>query len=166
MLFLAFRIGLEGMDLGVCDRPGGGARLRKVKARNLGQVLDEISKAKVRFGVCGDYAGPRTATEAGRDGFWLHRWLEQHKIANLVVDSASGEVNPAFAAGRKTDSLDAGKLVEMLARHASGEQKVWHIVRVPGKAQMRINGNCIMATCVSCGVSKPNTAVASRDCWQ
>jgi transposase len=31
--------------------------------------------------------------EAGRDGFWLHRFLDSQKIDNQVVDSSSIEVN-------------------------------------------------------------------------
>ena len=34
----------------------------------------------------------RSCSEAGRDGFWLHRWLRSVGIANEVVDSASIEV--------------------------------------------------------------------------
>ncbi len=30
---------------------------------------------------------------AGRDGFWLHRWLIAQGIDNVVVDSARIEVN-------------------------------------------------------------------------
>ena len=62
-----------------------------------GQALvalqEEIRLAKKRFGL------PQTARvmscyEAGRDGFWLHRYLLSKDIENLVVDSASIEVNP------------------------------------------------------------------------
>ena len=31
--------------------------------------------------------------EAGREGFWLHRFLQTHGITNQVVDSSSIEVN-------------------------------------------------------------------------
>ena len=31
--------------------------------------------------------------EAGRDGFWIHRFLKDWKIDNLVVDPASIETN-------------------------------------------------------------------------
>jgi len=31
--------------------------------------------------------------EADCDGFWIHRYLESQEIENLVVDSASLEVN-------------------------------------------------------------------------
>jgi transposase len=68
--------------------------------------------------------------EAGRDGFWLHRCLVSHGIENLVVDSASIEVNRR-AKRAKTDRLDVGKLARMLVRYDSGEKKVWSVVNVP-----------------------------------
>jgi hypothetical protein len=35
----------------------------------------------------------RRCYEAGRDGFWLHRWLLAHAVENVVVDASSIEVN-------------------------------------------------------------------------
>jgi transposase len=68
--------------------------------------------------------------EAGRDGFWLHRYLLNRGIQNVVVDSSSIEVNRRRRRA-KTDRLDARKLVTMLMRAVAGERKVWHVVRVP-----------------------------------
>ena len=68
--------------------------------------------------------------EAGRDGFWLHRYLVAAGIENVVVDAASIEINRR-AKRTKTDRLDAGKLVRMLVRYASGERKMWSVVHVP-----------------------------------
>ena len=70
--------------------------------------------------------------EAGRDGFWLHRWLIEHGIDNIVVDSASIEVNRR-ARRVKTDRLDGDKLLAMLLRYAGGERRVWWVVRVPAR---------------------------------
>jgi transposase len=68
--------------------------------------------------------------EAGRDGFWLHRFLESEHITNLVVDSASIEVSRR---GKqvKTDRLDVEKLLTMLLRYHGGEARVWSVVHVP-----------------------------------
>lgn len=68
--------------------------------------------------------------EAGRDGFWLHRFLTQAGIHNLVVDSSSIEVNRR-ARRTKTDALDIDGLMKLLIRHDLGEKKVWSVVRVP-----------------------------------
>jgi hypothetical protein len=43
--------------------------------------------------------------EAGRDGFWIHRYLESQGIENLVVDSASLEVSRRKRRA-KTDRID------------------------------------------------------------
>jgi transposase len=66
--------------------------------------------------------------DAGRDGFWLHRWLGTQGVANFVVDSASIEVNRRRHRA-KTDRLDVQKLLTMLLRHVAGERKVWSLVR-------------------------------------
>jgi transposase len=67
--------------------------------------------------------------EAGRDGWWLHRWLTQVGVDNIVVDASSIEVNRR-ARRAKTDRLDADKLRTMLVRHHGGE-RVWSVLREP-----------------------------------
>jgi transposase len=54
-------------------------------------------------------------------------------VSNLVVDSASIEVNRR-AKQAKTDKLDLGKLLTMLIRYEAGEKKVWRVVHVPSSA--------------------------------
>ena len=68
--------------------------------------------------------------EAGRDGFWLHRWLLAQDVMNHVVDSSSIEVNRR-ARRAKTDKLDLAGLLNLLARYRLGDQRVWRVVRVP-----------------------------------
>jgi transposase len=51
-------------------------------------VLMAILKAKARCHLAGDSLF-RSCYEAGRDGFWLHRWLTNQGILNLVVDPTS-----------------------------------------------------------------------------
>nr|WP_311732106.1 IS110 family transposase [Variovorax paradoxus] len=67
--------------------------------------------------------------EAGRDGWWLHRWLIEQGVDNIVVDSSSIEVN-RHARRAKTDRLDGDKLLAMLLRHHRGE-RVWSVVHEP-----------------------------------
>jgi transposase len=100
-----------------------------VSAGNAPVLLDVIEKAKKR---CGHGVGVQVVScyEAGRDGFWLHRWLLVHGVENLVVDSSSIEVNRRQRRA-KSDRLDAAKLYEMLARYVRGEKRVWQVVRVP-----------------------------------
>lgn len=68
--------------------------------------------------------------EAGRDGFWIHRWLGTLGIDNVVVDPASIEVSRRKRRA-KTDRLDAKALVRQLIRYHGGERTVWAVVRVP-----------------------------------
>jgi transposase len=92
-------------------------------------VLEEIDRARQRFGLPDDVRVV-SCYEAGRDGFWLHRFLVAHGIENLVVDSSSIEVNRRQRRA-KTDRLDVHQLLTMLLRHLAGEWKVWSVVRVP-----------------------------------
>jgi len=96
-------------------------------------LLREISLARKRFGLPND-APFLSCYEAGRDAFWLHRFLAQHGVHNLVVDSSSIQV-PRRARRTKTDRLDGFKLLSMLIRHASGDKEVWHVVHVPTPEQ-------------------------------
>ena len=68
--------------------------------------------------------------EAGREGFWLHRFLQAQGITNHVVDSSSIEVNRRKRRA-KSDGLDVRKLLSMLMRYAHGEREVWRVVHVP-----------------------------------
>jgi transposase len=70
--------------------------------------------------------------EAGRDGFWPHRFLTALGVTNLVVDSSSIEVSRR-ARRAKTDRLDGEKLLRLLLRHWGGEQDMWHVVHVPSR---------------------------------
>ncbi|HEX6268734.1 MAG TPA: IS110 family transposase [Anaerolineales bacterium] len=108
-------------------------QLKTLKARNLNGLQREIEQAKERFGLP-EEAGVLRCHEAGRDGFWLHRYLEANAVNNVVVDSASIEVNRRFRRA-KTDRLDVGKLLNMLVRYHQGEPKVWSVVHVPSVAE-------------------------------
>jgi transposase len=94
--------------------------------------MAEIAAAKRRFGLPED-AAVLSCYEAGRDGFWLHRFLTHVGLGNMVVDSASIEVNRRKRRA-KSDRLDAIKLVSMLIRWHNGEKKVWRTVNVPAVA--------------------------------
>jgi transposase len=100
-----------------------------VAAGDTARLLECIAKAKARCSLAPE-ARVHSCYEAGRDGFWLHRWLLAHGIDNIVVDSASIEVNRR-ARRAKTDRLDGDKLLSMLIRYHADEPRVWSVVRVP-----------------------------------
>jgi len=114
-----------GFTIGFGQRP----RLRSIAARNLAALREEIHLARERFGLP-EQAEVISCYEAGRDGFWLDRYLHSIGVSNLIVDSASIEVNRR-AKQAKTDKLDLGKLLTMLMRYQAGENKVWRVVHVP-----------------------------------
>ena len=130
---------LMSMELGNTEyRLRFSNRLRErevtIPARDVEKLKQAIRVSKEKMGLG---AGCRVVScyEAGRDGFWLHRCLEQMGVENLVVDSASIEVSRRKRRA-KTDRLDAKKLLGMLNRHViGGERGMWQIVRVPTEAQ-------------------------------
>src|SRR5262247_4593258 len=128
-LFVAFELSEKTWKLGFTTGPGQKPRERNVTARDQERVLEEIAQAKRRLGL------PETAPvvscyEAGREGFWLHRFLQAHGITNHVVDSSSIEVNRRKRRA-KSDALDVRKLLSMLMRYHHGERHVRRVVNVP-----------------------------------
>jgi transposase len=128
-LFMAFELSENTWKLGFTTGPGQKPRERAVAARDQGRLLQEIAQAKRRFGLP-ESAPVVSCYEAGREGFWLHRFLQAQGIINHVVDSSSIEVNRRKRRA-KSDALDVRKLLSMLMRYESGERQVWRVVHVP-----------------------------------
>lgn len=129
-LLLAFELGEDAWLLGFSPGFGEKVRRRKVASRDTHAVMREIERAKAQFGLGGD-AQVYSCYEAGRDGFWLHRFLEAQGVVNHVIDSASIEVNRRKKRA-KTDRLDVVGLVDLLARDLAGSQKPpFSVVSVP-----------------------------------
>jgi transposase len=131
-LLVAFELSERTWKLGFTT---GGARprFRQIAAGALNQLVAEVSKAKARFGL------PSTAPviscyEAGREGFWLHRWATAQGWTNQVVDSSSIEVQRR-ARHAKTDHLVVVGLLRLLARYVGGDAQVWRVVRVPSERE-------------------------------
>src|SRR5271163_1342760 len=91
-LYLAFELGWTSWNLAFTTGMAQKPRLRTIPARDLDGLRREIQRAKQRFGLP-DTAEVLSCYEAGRDGFWLHRYLDHEGVHNLVVDAASIEVN-------------------------------------------------------------------------
>lgn len=128
ILHVAFELDDLRWTLTMGTRMGRRPRQRQVRPRDREAVLREIEETKRRFGVMGGRVV--SCYEAGREGFWLHRWLESEGIESRVVDSASIEANRRKRRV-KADRLDGKKLLRMLIRHESGEKGVWSVIRVP-----------------------------------
>jgi transposase len=130
ILYIAFELSNSKWKLAFSD--GNKVRYKTISAGDLAQLQTEIKLAKRKFKLTEDVK-VLSCYEAGRDGFWIHRYLESQGIENLVVDSASLEVNRRKRRA-KTDRIDASKLLRMLIRYWGGEKKVWSVVRVPSEA--------------------------------
>ena len=128
-LYLAFELSQTEWKLGFTTGLGQAPRICNIGAGNLKRLEEEIQKAKHKFELS-ENSRVMSCYEAGRDGFWLHRYLNFNQVRNLVVDSASIEVNRR-ARRAKTDKLDVKKLLTMLIRYDLGEKSVWKIVNVP-----------------------------------
>jgi transposase len=127
VLYIAFELSNSSWKLAFSN--SNKSRYASVTARMLEQLEDEIDKAKRHFGLKGAVQ-VKSCYEAGRDGFWIHRYLLSKGINNLIVDSSSIEVNRRKRRA-KSDRLDAGNLLRLLMRYHGGERKVWKVVNVP-----------------------------------
>ena len=132
-LYVAFELGNTEWKLAMTTCLDSPPLVRTMPARVLKTLDTEIARAKAHFGLSAG-APVRSCYEAGRDGFWLDRYLGSRGVTNSIVDSSSIEVNRRRRR-TKTDRLDACKLVTMLFRADAGEQKVWSVINVPTLAE-------------------------------
>ena len=132
-LLIAFELSQRTWKLGFTVGLGQAPRIRQMGAGAVERLAEEIVKAKTKLGLPAN-APVVSCFEAGRDGFWLHRYLVAHGITNYVVDSSSIEVNRR-ARRAKTDRLDLGGLLSSLVRYVQGDRRVWHVVRVPSVSE-------------------------------
>ena len=127
IMYIAFELSNSTWRMAFSD--GNKKRHVTIKARDLKQLGVEIDKAKRHFHL-NDKTRIKSCYEAGRDGFWLHRYLLSKGIDNLVVDSSSIEVSRRKRRA-KSDRLDAGNLLRLLMRYHGNERQVWKVVTAP-----------------------------------
>jgi len=131
VLFMAMELSASKWKLGFTVGLGQKPRERTVDAGDVDGLSEAVARAKRRFHL-GEGARVVSCYEAGRDGFWIDRYLRGHGIENVVIDPASVEGNRRRKK-RKTDRLDLGKLVRCLIRWHGGEEKVWSVVQPPSE---------------------------------
>lgn len=132
VLHVALELGQASWTVVSSPGPGQRPREKTVRGGDRTALLQELARAKARFGVSAD-APVVSCYEAGREGFWLHRWLETRGVQNLVVDSSSIRVDRR-ARRAKSDRLDAHQLLQSLLRYAAGDRTTWRVVHVPSEA--------------------------------
>lgn len=131
-LYVALELSAQEWLLTMSTGPAGRRQRARVAPGDSAAFARAVAAAKARLGVAA--AAPvRSCYEAGREGFWPHRWLTAHGVSNLVVDSSSIEVSRR-ARRVKTDRLDGEKLLRLLLRHWGGERGLWQVVHVPTPA--------------------------------
>ena len=72
--------------------------------------------------------------EAGLDGFWIHRALQNEGIESHVVDAASIATSRRRRRA-KTDKIDGETLVRALLAYKRGEPRVCAMVKAPTPAE-------------------------------
>lgn len=95
----------------------------------LTEVVGFISKQKEKWDLAAD-CRVVLMYEAGQDGFWLYRALRKLGYEALIIDPASIPVERQ-SRRKKTDRLDAIKLVNSLLAYLRGERDRMHPIRVP-----------------------------------
>ena len=128
-LYMALELGDGKWKLGFTTGLGQPPRERDIAGGDCASLEREIQQAKERFNLPED-ALVVSCYEAGRNGFWLHRYLTSGGVRNVVVDSSSIQVDRRKRRA-KTDRLDVKKLLRMLIRWHLGEKDVWKVVNVP-----------------------------------
>jgi transposase len=117
--------------------PGTGEKVSKHStiADNIAGLLKLLAdikrKAQARTGESYPLI---TIQEAGLDGFWLHRVLQQEGIESHVVDPAS-IATPRRRRRAKTDRLDGETLLRALLAYKRGEPRVCAMVVAPSPEQ-------------------------------
>jgi transposase len=71
------------------------AHLRPGQSRKAGRrdAVDGLAVLQQTDDIMNPDAPVRSCYEAGRDGFWVHRWLVGAGVENVVVEASSIEVN-------------------------------------------------------------------------
>ena len=113
--------------------PGKGEKISKrgMAAGNAAELLTLFAALKRKTEVLTGQSYPIiTIQEAGLDGFWLHRVLQQEGIESHVVDPAS-IATPRRRRRAKTDKLDGETLLRALLAYKRGEPRVCAMVVAP-----------------------------------
>ncbi len=108
-------------------------RSKTIAARDLDGLSREIRCAKERLKLSAE-ARVISCYEAGRDGFWIHRYLREQGVENMVVDAGSIEVDRRKRRA-KTDRIDGKALLRKLISYCAGDEKVWSVLRIPSREE-------------------------------
>src|SRR6478672_10534168 len=113
--------------------PGGGEKISKqvVRGGDVAELLERFArlreKARARTGKVFPFV---VIQEAGLDGFWIDRALQNEGIESHVVDPASIATSRRRRRA-KNDGIDGEALVRALLAYKRGEPRVCAMVKAP-----------------------------------
>jgi transposase len=113
--------------------PGGGDKMSKhsVRSGDIAELMTHFAKLRDKAHARAGMSFPIIAIqEAGLDGFWVHRVLEQAGIESHVVDAAS-ILTSRRRRRAKTDRIDGEALLRTLLAYKRGEPRVCAMVKAP-----------------------------------
>lgn len=113
--------------------PGAGERMSKhvVRAGDVAGLMERFAQLRAKAQArTGQEFGLIVIQEAGLDGFWIHRVLENEGVESHVVDPASIATSRRRRRA-KTDKIDGEALVRALLAYKRGEPRVCAMVRPP-----------------------------------
>jgi transposase len=110
----------------------GSAKLSKhtVKAGSHSDILGLLSRLKAKADAVAEPVKIIAIHEAGLDGFWVHRLLENNGVESHIVDPASIAL-PRRKRRAKTDAIDGETLLRTLLAWRRGEPRVCSMVVPP-----------------------------------
>src|SRR6202051_1652445 len=113
--------------------PGGSEKMSKhgLSAGNMAALLARLSELKQKaFARTGQSFQVVVIQEAGLDGFWIHRALQNEGVESHVVNAASIATSRRRRRA-KTDKIDGETLVRALLAYKRGEPRVCAMVKAP-----------------------------------
>src|SRR5256885_6826215 len=113
--------------------PGGGDKMSKhgMSAGNIGALLARFAELRRKaFTRTGKSFPVIVIQEAGLDGFWIHRVLQNEGIESHVVDPASIATSRRRRRA-KTDRIDGEALLRTVRAYKRGEPGVCAMVKAP-----------------------------------
>jgi len=114
--------------------PGNNRHSRHSLEASCGDLFGLIERLKARCAAAGHKIKRVILThEAGRDGFWLARFLQRRRIEVHVMQPSSLPVDRR-ARRAKTDAIDVEMLLRTLMAWLRGEPRVCSMVPIPTEA--------------------------------